>query len=191
MNTVAHMVIAAAALSRPQSPKRNWAVLLGAFVPDASMFVFFAWSRIQGWSGEETWSVQYWNEPWQTLGAVSNSFVLFGVLLLLALHRKWVLVSAACAAALIHLALDFPLHADDAHRHFWPVSNWRFFSPVSYWDPDYNGWLGGVIESVFTLGALIVLWVRFTSTRWRAVFLGLASVQVLMLAAQIMWALNR
>ena len=165
MNTVAHMVIAAAALSRPQSPKRNWAVVAGAVLPDISMFVFFAWSRVQGWSGDETWNVQYWTEPWQTLGAVSNSFVLLGILLLLALRRNWVLVSTACAAALIHLALDFPLHADDAHRHFWPVSNWRFFSPVSYWDPDYNGWLGGVIESVFTLGALTVLWVRFTSTR--------------------------
>ncbi len=191
MNTVAHMVIAAAALARPQSPKRNWAVVAGAVLPDISMFVFFAWSRVQGWSGDETWNVQYWTEPWQTLGAVLNSFVLLGILLLLALRRNWVLVSTACAAALIHLALDFPLHADDAHRHFWPVSNWRFFSPVSYWDPDYNGWLGGAIESVFTLGALTVLWVRFTSTRWRAVFLGLASVQVLMLAAQIMWVLNR
>ena len=191
MNTVAHMVVAAAALSRRDTPKRNWAVLLGALVPDVSMFVFFAWSRIQGWSSDETWNVQYWNEPWQLLGASSNSFVVFGVFLLLAVRRNWAFASIICAAALIHIALDFPLHADDAHRHFWPVSNWRFFSPVSYWDPQYNGWLGGVIESVFTLGALVILWLRFTSTRWRAVFLGLASVQVLLLTAQIMWVLNR
>ena len=42
MNTIAHMVIASAALARPNTPKRNWAVLAGALAPDASMFVFFA-----------------------------------------------------------------------------------------------------------------------------------------------------
>lgn len=54
MNTIAHIVIAAAAMTKPEAPKRNWAVLLGAFIPDASMFVFFTWSRLHGWSGDET-----------------------------------------------------------------------------------------------------------------------------------------
>ncbi len=187
MNTVAHMVIASAALASPNAPKRNWAVLIGALIPDASMFVFFAWSRLQGWSGDETWNVQYWNEPWQTLGAVSNSLALFGALLILALWRKWSLWSVLASAALLHIALDFPLHADDAHRHFWPISDWRFFSPVSYWDPAHNGLIGGAIETVSMLFAAGVLWWRFTNARWRLLFASLASLQLLAFGMQITW----
>ena len=187
MNTVAHVIIASAALARPQSPKRNWAVVAGALAPDVSMFVFFGWSRIQGWSGHETWNVQYWSEPWQSLGAVSNSFILFGVLLAIALWRKSPLIMAASAAALIHIALDFPLHADDAHRHFWPLTNWRFNSPISYWDPDYYGWLGGLIEGSFVLGALALLWRRFGSGRWRAVYAGLAGMQIIFIGLLLGW----
>ena len=187
MNTVAHLIIASAALSRPASAKRNWAIAAGALVPDASMFVFFGWSRIQGWTSYETWNVQYWAEPWQTLGALSNSFVLFGLLLGIALWRKWPRLIAASAAALVHIALDFPLHADDAHRHFWPLTDWRFQSPISYWDSDYLGWLGGLIEGSFVLGALALLWRRFNNSRWRAVYLGLAGMQVFFMIILVGW----
>jgi len=191
MNTVAHMLVASAVLARRESPKRNLAVLAGALLPDASMFVFFGWSRIQGWSGEETWNIHYWTEPWQTLGAVSNSFVLFAVLGAIAVWRRSILLAVICAAALLHLGADFPLHADDAHRHFWPLTDWRFFSPVSYWDPAYHGWLGSVIESLCVLVSLSLLWLRFTGARRRGVFIALAIVQVGFLAAQIAWTLNQ
>lgn len=153
------------------------------------MFVFFAWSRAQGWSGSETWNVQYWNEPWQTIGAVSNSLVLFGLLFAIAIWRKWPLVNALAVAALLHIAFDFPLHADDAHRHFWPVTDWRFASPISYWDPQANGLIGGAIESVVALGATLVLWHRFSSWRWRAAFAVLALLQCLAFSAQVAWSI--
>ena len=187
MNTVAHMVIASAVMARPDRPKQNWAMLAGSFLPDASMFVFFAWSRLQGWSGEETWNVRYWTEPWQMLGAISNSFVLFGLFLAIAWWRKWPLLMALSAAALIHIGLDLPLHADDAHRHFWPISDWRFVSPISYWDPDHMGWLGGLIESLATLVAITVLWRRFPGKQWRIALFVLGLVHGLFLAAQIAW----
>ena len=28
---------------------------------------------------------------------------------------------------------------DDAHRHFYPLSDYRFISLVSYWDPRHYG----------------------------------------------------
>ena len=188
MNTLAHAVIAAAALSRPEAPRRNLAVVAGALAPDLSMFVFFGWSRLQGWSGDETWNVQYWTEPWQMLGAISNSAVLIGLLLSVALWRRWQLIVVAGAAALLHVGLDFPLHADDAHRHFWPLSDWRFASPVSYWDPAYNGHWGTVIETVTVLAATLILWMRFSGPKTRIALGGLATLQIAALVAQLSWA---
>jgi len=187
MNTIAHIVIAAAALTRPDTPKRNWAVLFGAAIPDASMFVFFAWSRLQGWSGDETWNVQYWKEPWQALGAASNSCILFGLLLAAGLWRRGTLLALFSAAALIHIGLDFPLHADDAHRHFWPLSDWRFASPISYWDPNANGWVGSLIETLCVVAAAALLWRRFPLLKWRLLLAGLALLQSAAFAAQIAW----
>ena len=144
---------------------------------------------MQGWSGDETWNVQYWNEPWQMLGAVSNSFVWFGALFGIAVWRKWPILIVFAAAALLHVALDFPLHADDAHRHFWPITDWRFFSPVSYWDPQANGLIGGAIETLVALGATVLLWQRFPGLRWRALFAALALTQCLAFGVQLAWPL--
>lgn len=188
MNTIAHVVIACAALSRPQKPQRNLAVVAGALLPDVSMFVFFAWSRFQGWGGDETWNVRYWTEPWQTLGAISNSFVLFGGVLAICLWRKWPLFAVASAAALVHIAFDFPLHADDAHRHFWPLSDWRFNSPVSYWDPAQNGAMGGAIETLAVLAASVFLWRRFSAFRPRLIIAVLMALQLAAFAALLSWA---
>ncbi len=187
MNTVAHMLIASAALAKRDAPKRNWVVIGGALAPDLSMFVFFAWSRFQGWSGNETWNVQYWTEPWQTLGAVSNSAVIFGLLCALAVWRRLDLLFVLAAAALLHIALDFPLHAEDAHRHFWPLTDWRFISPVSYWDPQSNGLLGGIIETVCVGAALAFLWMRFHAWKWRTLFAMLGALQIALLIAQLNW----
>lgn len=188
MNTIAHVIVASAALSRPQSPRRNLAIVAGALVPDASMFVFFAWSRMNGWSGDETWNVRYWMEPWQSIGAISNSFLLFAGFLALAEWRKWTIVAVVAAAAMLHIALDFPLHADDAHRHFWPVSTWRFNSPVSYWDPSANGLIGTAIETAIVVAASVFLWRRFTGLRTRITLAVLLTLQIAMLIAWISWA---
>ena len=57
------------------------------------------------------------------------------------------------AAALLHLTFDLPFHHDDAHPHFWPFSDWRFTSPLSYWDPAHDG---GVI-ALAEVGLAVVL----------------------------------
>jgi len=75
--------------------------------------------------------------------------------------RSGVLI-ALCGAALFHLALDFPLHNDDARAHFWPVTNWKFISPVSYWDPKHFGHIVGPIEVGMVIAASIYIWRKFT-----------------------------
>lgn len=76
-------------------------------------------------------------------------------------------------AALTHLAGDLPVHADDAHRHFWPLSDWRFHSPVSYWNPSQGGGWFAFVEATIGIAAAVVLFRRFGAT-WVRALLGLA-----------------
>ena len=76
-------------------------------------------------------------------------------------------------AALLHLAGDVPVHADDAHRHFWPLTDWRFHSPVSYWNPSQGGDWFAFVEAALGVACAIVLWRRFRVV-WVRALLGLA-----------------
>ena len=69
---------------------------------------------------------------------------------------------ARCAIAffcsvLLHCGVDLALHHDDAHRHFFPLSDWRYASPVSYWDPRRLGRLGALLEVCSVIGGSFVL----------------------------------
>ena len=105
---------------------------------------------------------------------LDNSLVVWGVLLGLALWsgRGWAV--AFCGAALLHLLLDLPLHHDDGRAHFWPVSNWIFSSPVSYWDPNHYGRIVGVVEIILSLALCGLLWRRFTGRAMRVLIATLA-----------------
>ncbi|MDQ6971679.1 MAG: hypothetical protein Q9M30_03440 [Mariprofundaceae bacterium] len=51
----------------------------------------------------------------------------------------------------LHSCFDFPLHHNDAHHHFYPLSMWQFHSPVSYWDPAHYGGIAGPVELMVVL----------------------------------------
>jgi len=59
------------------------------------------------------------------------------------------------ASASLHMLCDLPVHHDDGHRHFLPISNWRFESPVSYWDPEHFGLVFAALELIFALAGLV------------------------------------
>lgn len=176
MNTPAHLIAASALLGRNDSNQANRWVVAGALLPDIWIYGFFVWaSAIQGLPGETIWSETYWTEPWQIIGAVLNSLPLATMIIILgaAFRQRWLLMLGL--AVLVHIAMDLPLHGEDAHRHFWPVSDWRFESPVSYWNPGENGRWGILIEFAVVLSGSLVLWMRFPRN-WLRVLLGLAVV---------------
>ena len=163
MNTPTHMLAAAAVLTEPDNRLRNAAVLFGGLLPDVSIFVLFGWARLQGIPQWEIWRELYWQEPWQTLSAISNSFPLWLAILAIAVALRSRLAMVLAGAVLIHLALDFPVHANDAHKHFWPLTDWRFHSPLSYWDTDHHSRYVMLAELGLCLAAITVLWRRFSS----------------------------
>jgi len=154
-------LIGAAAFGRPSDTRVLGAAFLGALLPDLSLYVMAGVAlNLLGIPPQVVFNELYFSDTWQAVFAVDNSFFVWGLFLVAALCWRVDWAIALTGAALLHLALDFPLHHDDGRPHFWPVSNWVFESPVSYWDRN-NGarWIGPV-EAVLALGAAIWLWVR-------------------------------
>jgi len=79
------------------------------------------------------------------------------------------LLFAVSASALLHSAIDFLVHRDDAHMQFWPLTEWRFRSPLSYWDPAHGGDWFGLFEAALGILLIAVLFRRYRSRRVRAI----------------------
>ena len=166
MNTPTHAIVALAALSRPEARTRNLWVLSGALIPDVIIFLWTPWQRWGlGRDWDAIWDQHYFEAPMQTWIALFNSVPIYAALLLIGWwHRQtsWgPLLMVFAAAALLHIAVDMPVHGHDAYRHFWPISDWRFFSPVSYWESDLHARWVSLIEAGLVLTGTIMLWRRF------------------------------
>ena len=85
--------------------------------------------------------------------------------LLIAHFWNWQLIEIALISMVLHSLLDFPVHNNYAHRHFFPLSNYRFISPVSYWDRNHYGAIATLVEFLLVIGATIVLF-SSTLTHW-------------------------
>lgn len=167
MNTPSHLILNLALLRRPVAPAMTWPILIGALIPDAALFVFYGWARQQGLPEPTIWGEAYYSQPWQTIFAVGNSIPLglLGVALGYGLRRSWFgpWLGFLGASMVLHHLADLPLHHDDAHQHFWPLSAVRFISPVSYWNVEHFGRLGATIELVLVLVSSAYLLPRLSS----------------------------
>ncbi len=166
MNSPTHTLLALAVLSKRGEKKRNWTVLLGSIIPDAAIYLWAPYQYfLNGVSGEQMWRELYFAPPMQNLIAYFNSIPVYGALALLGYFMRakgWgKLLLFFALAALIHMATDLPVHNHDAYRHFWPFSDWRFISPLSYYETQHHaGWVS-TIEALIALISIIVLWRRF------------------------------
>ncbi len=165
MNTVAHLVLSLLTLERPQlfyawprflrPGERQLSVtpiVWGALIPDLPMVVFYGVE-----SERYIWGTAYFLPHWSNFIDLFNSVPLIALGFLWSFWRRswwgWLLFSSM----LLHVFGDLPLHHDDGHRHFFPVSNWRFESPVSYWDPNHHGGVAAVVEAIAVLLACLYL----------------------------------
>jgi hypothetical protein len=140
VNTPAHIVLNTLVLGRGDARKYWPAIAFGACVPDLPMLGFYAYQRlVLGNTEAYIWGTAYFGADWQIFFDVFNSFPLIAVgavLARLARAPAWFVFFSSMA---LHCLLDLPLHHDDGHGHFFPLSAWRFQSPVSYWDPGHHG----------------------------------------------------
>ena len=197
VNSQTHLLISAALLARPDRPLRNAAVIAGAILPDASIYALVTWAKMNDVPERTIWRELYWQDPWQTVGAITNSVPLFAaglilcaILLILSqrlveristktykgvfLPAFWLFGLFFFASCLLHIAFDLPVHAADAHRHFWPLSDWRFHSPLSYWDNAHHAQWVSIFEIGLGLLLVGILFRRFKHL-WVRLVLGVAA----------------
>jgi membrane-bound metal-dependent hydrolase YbcI (DUF457 family) len=176
MNTPTHMLIGAAVFARPVVPATLVAAMLGGLAPDVPMFALVLSStRLAGIPQHEVFGTLFYSDSWQAVFAVDHSFFVWGLLLAFGHWRRHLILTAFVGAGFLHAAIDFVTHHDDARRQLWPVSDWVFRSPVSYWDPNYYGGIIGVFE-VGLAGALtVLLCLRLRQWRERLLVLGVSA----------------
>lgn len=152
MHTYSHAVFTwalARYLNREESHAAVWGAA-GAALPDVPTLVKAArvvWANRNSTTKEEFKeefyeALEYSKEPTGTLDLTLHSLAPVGAMLalyrLLGLRRRD--PRRAVLAFLLgwagHNLLDFPTHSEDARPPFWPISRWRWKSPVSYYDTE-------------------------------------------------------
>lgn len=175
MMSQTHTLIALAAFGKKGDSKRNWAVFIGSIIPDAFIYICWAWlTFIKGESQGRIWNEIYFAPPMQTTASIFNSILIYTALAILGwAYRKalWAkLIMFFAFAALIHIAFDAPVHNDDAYAYFWPFSDWKYISKYSYWDVKHHAGIVSIIEALIGFGAIDILRRRF-SKRWVQILL--------------------
>jgi hypothetical protein len=168
MNTPAHLALSVF-IWRTESGWQAAAVSIGALLPDMPMIAFYAYQKWLGTPEQIIWASSYFEKDWQLFFNLFNSIPITLTIVLVSHLFQLRLLFLLAANALLHIFFDLPLHHDDAHRHFLPLSEWRFESPVSYWNPLYYGNIVIRLELVFVLLACAYVSLRGPSTPMRAV----------------------
>lgn len=187
MNTPAHLLFGLTAFGTADSRRITAAAFGGALLPDLSLYVMAGWHLfVVQTPAQVVFGEMYYSEAWQSIFRIDNSIVLWALGFMVATILKSRIGFALCGAALLHLFLDFPLHNDDARAHFWPITDWKFISPVSYWDSRYYGHIVGPLEVIAASICTIILWRRYVGLWMRSL---IVAVMALELAPSIIFGL--
>lgn len=161
MNTPAHAALNLLVLGRRGRPQLAWPILAGSIVPDLPIVVLYAFEKARGTAEQVIWTKRYYEPAWQLFIDLWNSLPLIALAFVVARLAGAAGSSAFFASMGLHVLADLPLHHDDAHRHFLPLSDWRFASPISYWDAARGGRWVTLAEITFVFLACWLLWRRF------------------------------
>lgn len=144
--------------------KKSWAwkVGLGGIAPDLVYMVGFlpkalSYGSFMEWMHDPLWD-SLWNSP---LAKSAHSFVVWGLVCLpFIILRKNNIIGRILPFILgwgLHVAADALTHVSDGYPIFFPLSDYRFPTPVSYWESEFHAREFFVIgHSLMAL--LLVLW---------------------------------
>ena len=158
MKTPSHAIVNVGVLSLWASPSLALPLFIGAILPDLPIFILYAWAKFwQKYDEKTIWSEVYYQKFWQDWVALFHSFPIGMSLFAVGLWGHWEVLIAIASSLILHNLSDFPVHHDDAHRHFYPLSQFRYVSPLSYWDTKHYGKQVAAVEDCLTLGCCILI----------------------------------
>jgi hypothetical protein len=158
MNTPSHAILNLFILNRQVGIQANHAIFIGAILPDIPIFFFyFVMKFVYRLPSRQIWSEVYYQPFWQAIISTFHSLPLALMGVLIAHFCSWRLIEAGFMSMVLHDLLDLPVHNHDAHRHFFPFSNYRFISPISYWDTKHYGGIVAFVEILLVLVASMAL----------------------------------
>lgn len=149
-----------------------WRFAFAGIVPDLPYAVLLAYYslrlHVNGFADLSAWDL-VWQSP---LSRALHSFVPWSAVALVGmcwarrpLRRTLVPILAGW---LSHIVVDALTHHSDGYPIFYPLSMYRFPTPISYWEPAYHG---GAFMALDT-GCMLVLMAHYLTTRqqqaWRA-----------------------
>ncbi len=154
MNTPAHIALGLAVLGRRARRRDWWVIVVGAVLPDLFILIQFYARGLNPSGATEALAllVKFFNSAPLYLGVLAAGF---------AVRLRWLVLLAA--AALAHIAFDLPFHSQDARPHFFPLTEWQFVSPVSFWDARHHGRLVGLLEGALFSFCFVVIWRRLNA----------------------------
>ena len=181
MNTQSHALMGAVLFGRKVTA-RAWAGVLGGLLPDVPMIAIVIALKLSGVPDYTIFDELYWQNWWQVTNAIGHSFLLWGGVLAACFFTRrtpdglfdgagWrPLIAAFSASALLHACIDFLCHREDAHMSLWPLTRWKFISPVSYYDSAHYGHYFSIFEMLLGLAMCVILFRRYRNWAARALF---------------------
>ncbi len=161
MRTYSHAILAYAAVRHAKngySKKTALAAALGSTLPDIPMALGAAWlwTKRRKFSrsdfDDEICGRSRFREP---DAALHSALVAVSAMLVeRALRRE---NSAFLLGWAGHILADFLTHGEDARPIFWPLSKWKFESPVSYREKERHGKLLTVVEHAAVSAVVIAI----------------------------------
>jgi hypothetical protein len=161
MITTSHILFNTTLLGRKKNPGSHWPLILGSLLPDIPMIFYFLYMLVTHghWRGAQMATINEYTIR-QTWVDWAHSIPLAAVGLLLCCLFKKKFGLYFFTAMILHDLVDLPTHAEYAHRHFLPLSDFRFASPISYADPRYYGAWIAPLEWGLVLLCIGILWRR-------------------------------
>ena len=152
MNTPGHYILNLALLGKTIAPQHNLVIAIGAILPDLPIFVFYFVAKfIYRMPEGKIWSEAYYEPFWHNTVALFHSIPLALLITAACYFFRWQAGMILGISMVCHSLLDLPVHHDDAHRHFFPLSDYRFISPFSYWDVNHYGKIVAFIEMALVI----------------------------------------
>lgn len=166
MLTPGHAIVNMAIISGNKKKTPFAPIVWGAILPDLSMVGFYVWNRwVMGFPSKYIWGELYFTHEWMAFFDVFHSFPLIAAAAAVAYFKKLRRSFYFFLSMFLHSVFDLPLHNDDAHRHFFPLSLYKFKSPFSYWDPEHHGRMMTFLEVLLVIILSIGIWPKIES-KW-------------------------